>query len=469
MAGKVYFVGAGPGKADLITVRGLEVLRQADVIVYDYLVNKELLEEAKPNADLICCGKLAKKGRYSEGFLIHQEKIHSIVVKKAKDGKKVIRLKNGDPAMFSRLSEELKALVKNRINFEIIPGVTAASAASAYSGIPLTDRKYTSSCIFVTGHEDSGKEKSALDWKYLARCGTIVLYMALERLEKIVRELMGAGRQDDTPCALIQDAGLSTQKLIIGTLRNIAGKAKKQRVKPPALIIIGEVVKLGKKFNWLRKNKKILFTGLSKERFFLKDTHVHFPLIKIEPLEDYGEFDAHLKDLTGYDWLVFTSRYGVKYFFERLKTIKLDSRFLKGIQIAAIGNSTKNALLEHGICADLIPKIESSIGLLKEFCVRGPLKNKKIFLPRSGLSDKGLTDGLRKMGAKVTASVAYRNVMLENLPDLELESFNEIMFCSPSGVRSFVRRFGNSIPKKTKITCIGDVTKKEVQRCRLLD
>lgn len=459
MRGKVYLVGAGPGKADLITVRGWEILRQADVVIYDYLVGKRILEEARPGAELICCDKLAKKGCYRDGFLIHQEKIHALVVEKAKQGKKVIRLKNGDPSVFSRTSQELEALVRNKIEFEIVPGVTAASAASAFSGIPLTDRRYASSCVFVTGHEDPSKKYSNVDWRHLVHCGTIVLYMAVENLKKQAKELLRAGRPQDTPCAVIQDASLLTQKTVIGTLKNIAAKASQQKLRPPAIIIIGQAVKLGKKFNWLKKNRKILFTGLSKERFFLKGTHFHIPLIKIEPLSDYREFDCHLKNLEGFDWLVFTSRYGVKYFFERLKAVNCDSRSLKGIQIAAIGNSTKNALLEHGIRADMVPKKESSIGLLEEFR-QFDSKNKNIFLPRSDISDKGLAAGLKKMGVRVIASVAYKNVMPKNLPDLELHSFDEIVFCSPSGVRNFAKRFG-AIPEGIKVSCIGDVTKKE--------
>jgi len=345
--------------------------------------------------------------------------------------------------------------------------VTAASAAGAFSGIPLTDRRYASSCVLVTGHEGPGKEKSAVDWKYLAHCGTIVLYMALENLSKIIKELLSVGKPQDTPCAVIANAGLLTQSRVIGTLRDIVLKIKKQKLKPPVIIIIGEVVKLERKFNWLEKNRKILFTGLSQERFFLKGNYLHLPLIRIAPLYDYGEFDTHLKNLKGFDWLVFTSRYGVKYFFERLKTIELDSRVLKGIQIAAIGNSTENALFECGIRADLVPKKESSIGLLEGF-KRLDLNNKKIFLPRSDLSDKGLELGLRKLGARIIAPVAYRNVMPENLPDLDLEDFDEILFTSPSGVRNFVKRYG-PIPGRIKVNCIGGVTRKEAKRCRALD
>lgn len=465
MPGKVYLVGAGPGKADLITVRGLEVLRQADVIIYDYLVDKEILKNAHPGAEILCCGRLAKKGRYSDGFLIRQDKIHSLVIKKAKEGKKVIRLKNGDPSIFSRLSEEMEALANSRIDFEIIPGVTAASAAAAFSGIPLTDRRYASSCVFVTGHEDPEKGDSAVVWRNISHCGTIVLYMALENLDKIVKELLLAGRQERTPCALIQDAGLSTQKTVIGTLSDIAVKAKNKKIRPPVMVVIGQVVRSERRFNWLKKNKKILFTGLSKEKFFLKGYHTHLPLIQIKPLSSYKEFDGHLKSIDRFDWLVFTSRYGVKYFFERLQAIGLDSRSLSGARIAAIGNSTKGALLERGIRADLAPEEESSAGLLREF-KNINLKDKKIFLPRSDLSDKGLTGGMKRLGARVTASIAYGNEIPEDLPDLEPGSFDEIIFTSPSGVRNFMKRYG-PVPEGIKVNCIGEVTRREARRCRL--
>ncbi|MCM8798609.1 MAG: uroporphyrinogen-III C-methyltransferase, partial [Candidatus Omnitrophica bacterium] len=366
MVNKVYLVGAGPGKADLITVRGLNILKQADVVIYDYLVDKRILEEARQDAELICCDTLDKE-RYANGFLVHNEKINQLVIKKVKEGKKVVRLKNGDPAIFSRLSQELESLAKNKIEFEIVPGVTASSAASAFSGIPLTERRFASSCIFVTGHEDPTKEESLLDWESIAKQGTIVLYMAVENLRKIIRKLIAIGKSPFTPVAVIQEASLITQKMVKGNLKNIIRKVEEVGIRPPAVIIIGEVVKLEKNFNWLKKSKRILFTGLSLERFFLKGTYFHLPLIKIEPLDDYGEFDHYLKEIKNFDWIVFTSRYGVEYFFKRLRRVNLDSRILKGIKIAAIGNSTKNRLLDFGIIADLVPKRESSEGLVREF------------------------------------------------------------------------------------------------------
>ena len=467
MIGKVYLVGAGPGRPDLITVRGLNILREADVVVYDYLVDKRILENTKEGAELICCDKLAKKGRYSDGFLIHQEKITDLLVKKVKRGKKVIRLKNGDPSIFGRCSQELKALTEERIEFEVVPGVTAASATSCLSGIPLTDRRFASSCIFVTGHEDLTKKRSLIDWGTIAKGGTIVLYMAVENLDNIVKGLLGAGKDENTPVAIVQNVSLPTQKALTARLKDIALKAKRQKIKPPAIIIIGGVAELENKFNWLKKNKRILFTGLSKERFFMKGTYFHLPLIKIEPMEDYREFDSYLKNISEFDWIVFASRYGVEHFFKRLKAVGRDSRTLDSIKIAAIGNSTKNRLLDFGILVDLVPEEESSEGLLRRF-QKEDLKDKRIFLPRSDISDKGLSKNLTKLGAKVTTSFAYKNVIPEDLPDLDLNFFDEIIFTSPSTVRNFKKRY-RSVPKNVKIKCIGDVTLKEAKRCRLLD
>lgn len=207
---------------------------------------------------------------------------------------------------------------------------------------------------------------------------------------------------------------------------------------------------------------------MSKERFFIEKTYFHLPLIKIVPLSDYTEFDNYLKNIEEFNWIVLTSRYGVEHFFKRLNATGFDSRVLKNIKVAAIGNSTKKRLEDFGIIADLVPKNEASQGLLEEFA-KINISGKKIFLPRSDLSDKGLTEGLKERGAKVTASVAYRNIEPCDLPDLELCAFDEIMFTSPSGVRNFVKRYGNNIPKKVKVTCIGDITLKEAKRCHLLD
>lgn len=464
MENKVYFLGAGPGSPDLITIRSLEILRQADVVIYDYLVDKCILDYAKKDAELICCDEIKAIGKL-ESNIIRDEVISQLVIEKFEEGKKVVRLKNGDPSIFGRLSQELEPLVKRKIDFEIVPGVTSASAASCLSGIPLTDRRFASSCTFVTGHEDPTKTESLINWDILTRNGTLVLYMAVKKLPSIIERLIKAGKPLDTPIAIIQNASLINQKILTGSLKDI--KFNLNNITPPAIIIIGDIVKLEEQLNWFKKTRKVLYTGISKERFFSKAMYFHLPLIKILPLEDYTEFDTLLRDIDKYNWIVFSSRYGVQYFFERLFKIGLDTRSLKGIKIAAVGSSTKNRLLDYGVIADLVPEIESSQGLIDEF-KRIDLKGKLIFLPRSDLSDKGLSLGFERQFAKVISSIAYRNVIPQDLPDIDFEFFDEIMFTSPSGVRNFVKRYGIP-PKNLEISCIGDVTLNEAKRWNLLD
>lgn len=463
--GKVYLVGAGPAGKDLITVKGLEVLRQADAVIYDYLIDKELLQEAKEGAELICCDKLRGK-KYSDGFLIHNEKIGQLVAKKAKEGKKVVRLKNGDPSIFSRLSQELEPLVKNKIEFEVVPGVTAASAASCFSGVPLTDRRFSSSVVFVTGHEAAGKDKALVNWKDVAANGSIVLYMAVENISKVAAELIKAGKSARTPIVAISQAGKINQRIVVAVLKNIHEAVKENRITAPAIFIIGSVVRLNERFDWLNKNRRILFTGLSAKRFFLKGNYSHQPMIRIVPLDNYSTFDRHLRKICSFNWIVFTSRYAVQYFFQRLIKIGFDGRCLHNIKIAAVGASTATKLEEFSVIADLIPKVESSKGLLATF-KRIDLKGEKIFLPCSNISDKGLSAGLRNLGAKVAACVAYKNIAPLDLPDLDLKTFDQIIFTSPSGVRNFARRYGKP-PQKVGITCIGEVTRAQAKKFHFL-
>ena len=463
MKNKVYLIGAGPGRPDLISVRGLNILKEADVVIYDYLVDKGLLEEAKNTAELIPTSSLGK-GHYAGNSGDSQSRINTVMVKKAREGKRVIRLKSGDPSIFGRISEELIALRRAKIGFEIVPGITAGIAAAS-CGIPLTDRKHASSCVFVTGHEASGKGKSCLDWDSISRSGTLVVYMAVGTLKRVTEKLKKAGRGANTPVCVIQEAGRVTQRIVRGTLDSIVQKAGSAGIKPPAVIVVGEVAALEEVSGRLFKNNRVLFTGLSRERYFEDKTYFHLPLLKIEPMKDYSEFDGYLRNIGSFDWIVFASRYGVLHFFRRMKEIGLDARVLHGIDIACVGNSTAGKLLDFGVLADLVPKEESSKGLVKEFKKIG-LKGKKVFLPRSDISDKGLEKDLEALGAGIATSFAYRNVAPDHLPDLDLNFFDEVVFTSPSTVRNFNKKYGK-LPLKTKASFIGDVTLKEAKRCKL--
>ncbi len=462
-AQKVYLVGAGP-EASLITVRGLEALRCADVVIYDYLVDERLLDNVKEGAELIACGGLGKKKRLN-AVPDPQKRINALMVKKAGQGRRVVRLKSGDPAVFGRLSEEMEVLSGHGIEFEVIPGVSAASAAACLCGISLTGRRTASAVVFVTGHEDGGKEESSVDWEHIAGCGTIVLYMSAGNIGETAGKLLKAGKPGNTPVAAVSRIGSAAQRTVRSSLENIAAAAK-GKIEAPAVFIIGKTAFAGKSRG--RPGRGVLFTGLSGERFFAGKSCFHLPMIRIVPLPDYTEFDAHLEGIGNFDRIVFTSRYGVRYFFMRLNALKLDSRALKGIRITAIGGSTRKCLEGSGIIADMVPERESSGGLLDEFA-KMDIRGERIFLPRSDLSDKGLTEKLGEMGAEVTACVAYRNIAPSRLPDIDFSVFDEIIFTSPSGVRNFVKRYGNEVPERTRITCIGGVTSREVEKCGLAE
>lgn len=463
MSGKVYIVGAGPGRKDLISVRGANILKSSDVVIYDYLVDKAVLEYVGEDTELICAGKLVGKGRYSKGDRPLVKKIMEVLLDKVREGKRVTRLKNGDPCIFGRLNEELAFLTQHNVEFEIVPGITAGIAAGAYTGISLTDRDVASTCVFVTGHLAEGKDREDIDWRILAKIDTLVVYMGIGNIIEIIDGLINAGKNIDTPVAVIKDATLISQKLVITSLGRLSEDIKKHNIIAPAVLIIGEVVRKERVFNWWRKNKKIIFTGLSTERFFLKGNYYHFPTIEIKPLKSYSRMDMYIKKISIFDWIVFTSRFGVEYFFQRLKFLGYDARYLAGINIAAIGMSTAYRLEEFGIKADLIPKKESSQGLVEEFkrlFNNDNGKRIKIFMPRSNLADKGLKEKLTGLGIDVISCVAYRNVARKDLADIDFQSFDEIVFTAPSVVRSFKKRYG--VIKGIGVRSIGDVTYKAV-------
>ena len=462
MAASVYILGAEPGDPGLITVKGRNILREADIILHDYLVSEKILACSKDDAVKISCEELGKK----EG-LSRQDEIHRLLIDYGRSAKKVVRLKNGDPSIFGRCSEEAAALIYAKVSFEIIPGVTAASAASSLSGIPLTDREVASSCILVTGRESSGKKMDGVSWSSAAQAGTAVFYMTVMTIGKIAAKLISAGLDAQTPAAIIQDVSLPTQRTVLGVLDTIEKQMQDASIMPPALLIVGKAVDKGRLFMQRQRGKNILFTGLSKERYFLEDNYFHLPMIRIDPLEDYGAFDKLLITIDRYDWIVFASRFGVKYFMERLCAAGLDARILSGIKLAAVGGSTGNMLKNYALSADLVPEEESSSGLIDALKKEG-ITGRKIFMPKSDLSDKGLKTAFESLGAVVVSADAYKNVMPENLTDLDFSVFDEVVFTSPSAVRNFKKRYGN-VPGKIKVSCIGAVTLKEAKKCQFLD
>jgi len=296
---KVYIVGAGPGEPDLITVKGSNILREADVILYDYLIDRRILAGVKASAELIAADSFREKEK-GRSPLARQGKINAALIRKAKQGKKVVRLKGGDPFIFGRLADEMKALTNAGIAFEIVPAPTAASAAAAAAGITLTERRLSSSCVFVSGHKQSDDNKDGLDWQSISKNQIIVIYMGVTAIADIVKQLLKAGKSPDTPVVIIQAASLPWEKIIRGKLSNIVTLARSRGIKPPAVIIVGE--NAGQPNRGVHNEKKrILFTGLSNQRYFLRDKFVRLPLIKIEALADYSCFDAHLRNIQAFD------------------------------------------------------------------------------------------------------------------------------------------------------------------------
>jgi len=470
--GKVFLVGAGPGDPGLITIKGLECIRNADVIIYDYLASPALLSHAPEQTEIIYVGK--KGGDHT----LSQERINELIVEKAGSGLTVTRLKGGDPFIFGRGGEEAEILVKENIPFEIVPGVTSAIAAPAYAGIPLTHRKFTSTVAFVTGHEDPGKTESSIDWESLSKgVGTIVFLMGVKNLPQIVGQLTEYGMPSDTPIALVRWGTTSQQITVTGTLENIVEQVNEAGLKAPAIIVVGEVVSLRETLKWFENRplfgKRIIVTRAREQASdlvkLLSDAGaecLEFPTIKVEPPGDWNPLDQAIERLSSYDWLVFTSVNGVKFFFDRLFEYGRDVRALSHLRTAVIGPATEKRLFDFGIRSDIVPesyRAESIVEAFRNENVTGI----KILLPRAKDARSVLPVELRKMGAHVDEiSVYHTSTVTENsgilLQYLEEDAVDLITFTSSSTVKNFKtllppEKFEELI-KKVKVASIGPVT-----------
>lgn len=451
--GKVYLVGAGPGDPGLITLRGKYLLEHAEVVVYDYLANPKLLSYVPKTAKLIYAGK---KGGGLHAFT--QEGINQLLVDHAKEGKMVVRLKGGDPFIFGRGAEEIEELVGEGIDFEVVPGVTSATAAATYAGIPITHREYTASVAFVTGHEDPTKKFSNISWEKLATgVGTIVIYMGIKTLPSITQKLIDFGRSPDTPVAVVRWASTPQQRSVVGTLTTICDVVAKADIKPPALVIVGEVVKLRSTIDWFERRplfgRRIVVTRTREQASDLVAKLeeygaecLEYSTIHIEPVADYRVLDQALAEIDSYGWLLFTSINAVSYFFKRLYSLDLDSRCLAATKIAVVGRATAEELLKYGVRADLIPEKFTGEGLA-EALVKTEVKGSRILLPRALKASEILPEVLGDAGAEVTIAPTYQNIppqgRKEELRDqLESGSVDLITFTSSSTVTNFLTMLG---------------------------
>lgn len=476
--GKVYLIGAGPGDPGLITVKGLDYVRRADVIIYDYLANERLLEHRRPDSELIYVGKQGSR------HTLPQSEINALIVKKAREGKFVARLKGGDPFIFGRGGEEAEELAENGIPFEVVPGVTAATAVPTYAGIPLTHREHTASVAFVTGHEDPTKEESKVHWdKISTGIGTLVFFMGMKNLPYIVDNLISHGRSSDTPVALIQWGTRTDQRVVSGTLSTIVEKVRGAKLGPPSIIVVGEVVQFREKLNWFESKplfgKRIVVTRSSEQAGAFSDllidrgaTPIEFPSISVVPPSSWAELDQAIDQIGAYDWIILTSSNAVRFLFDRLTAREKDIRELKGVRICAIGVKTADTLKQYGLRADLIPAEFKAEGVLTALGGEA-VKGKRFLIPRAKVAREIIPDQLRDRGAHVTIATAYENVK----PTADVDRFKKmfengkisaVTFTSSSTVHNFVEMLGRkeykTLLKGVAVACIGPVTAKTAEQ-----
>jgi uroporphyrinogen III methyltransferase / synthase len=451
--GIVYLVGAGPGDPGLMTRRSLELIAAADAILYDRLIPGGVLDGARADAELRYVGK--EPGRPA----VAQEEINELLVSLGRAGKRVVRLKGGDPFVFGRGGEEAEALASAGVRFEVVPGVTAGVAAPAYAGIPVTHRDAASAVAFVTGHEDPSKDGSAIDWEALARFpGTLVFYMGVKNLPLIAERLVAAGRPAAEPAAVVARGTLAGQRTVTATLGEIAAAVEAAEVRPPAITVVGPVAELQETLAWLERRPlhgevvavtraRAQASELAGRLRALGADVVETPAIRIEPLA------VELPEAP--DLLCFTSPNGVRLYFEALDG---DARSLDGTRIAAIGPGTATALREHGIEADVVPERFVAEGLL-EALDGEPLEGRRVLVARAAEARDTLPDGLRERGAQVEVLALYRTVA-EPLSEAQtgaLERATYVTFTSSSTVRYFLSAAG-TLPEGARAVSIGPVT-----------
>jgi len=451
----VHLVGAGPGDPGLLTVRAVELLGTADVVLYDRLIPPEALRHARADAELVYVGK------QGGGPQMPQAEIERLLVSRARAGRRVVRLKGGDPFVFGRGGEEAEALAAAGVRFEVVPGVTAGVAASAYAGIPVTHRELASAVAFVTAHEDPDKPESALDWDALARFpGTLVFYMGIKNLSLIAERLIGAGRPGDQPAAVVARGTLPGQRTVSGTLAEIAERVAEAGVRPPAITLVGPVARLRETLEWLERRPlhgrvvavtraRAQASGLAERLRALGAEVVETPAIRIEPLA------VELPEPT-HDLICFTSPNGVRLFFEALPG---DARALAGSRIAAIGPGTAAQLHTHGIEADVVPERFVAEGLL-EALADEPLEGRRVLVARAAEARDVLPDGLRERGAAVDVVALYETVAEPLGEDgaAALGRATHVTFTSSSTVRFLVEALDGAGLGEARVVSIGPVT-----------
>ncbi len=478
-AGLVYLIGAGPGDIGLLTIKGARCLQKADAVVYDFHLNSQILTYIKHDAEFIYAGK--RGGHHA----LTQDEINQTLVEQAKQGKVVCRLKGGDPFVFGRGGEEAEVLAAEGIPFEIIPGVSSSIAAPAYAGIPLTHRKYSSSFAVITGNEDATKPDSTMNWEAIAKSfDTLVFLMGVKNLHAITSQLVRHGKSPETPAALVRWGTRPDQRTVVGTVGTIADLAAEQGIKPPAVMVIGEVVRLRPTLSWYEKKplfgQRILITrDYTGEYSVLEDLGAElfeFPTVEIVPPDDYAELDSTIARIERYHWLVFTSANGFNYFLERFRALDRDIRDLKGIRICAIGPKTSEAIQSFALKVDLIPAEFNAEGLCEAFLEeKTSLAGMRILLPRAGAARELFPDKIRALGGAIDTPVTYRGVKAERHGKrlkrfLKEGRITVATFTSAMTFNNFMEIMGEDahvVLKDVKIAAIGPITARAIEKTGL--
>ena len=479
LLGIVYLIGAGPGDPGLITVKGLSRLQEAEVIVYDRLVDRRILGKVGIGAELVYVGK--GPGQRA----MEQEELNRYIVDRALEGKVVARLKGGDPFVFGRGGEEAQALALAGVPFEVVPGVTSAVAAPAYAGIPLTHRDMASSFIVVSGSEDPAKDESSVQWGALARSGgTLVVLMGWSALENITGTLIKEGMEPSTPVALVRWGTEPYQRTVTGTLHNIARRGVDAGLSPPVVAVIGPVVDLRNEVRWFDKKplfgKRVLVTRSRTQMSVLSEMlaeegaqPIELPTIEFSDVEDYSPLDSAIAALHTYSWVVFTSANGVEAFFSRMGVLGGDSRAFGGVKVAAIGPATAAALAQRGIMADFVPDKYVSEAIVQHM-ESVDLKGARVLLPRADIGREELAEGLARLEAQVEQVCVYRTVMPQDSRGkavclLRDGNIDMVTFTSSSTVRNLLDLLDGDrlLLQGVKIACIGPITARTAQELGL--
>lgn len=471
--GFVALIGAGPGDKGLLTVKAVELLAKAEVVVYDRLVSEDILQLIPSNAQKIDVGKENKR------HPVKQDEINEILLRKALEGYFVVRLKGGDPFVFGRGGEELELLIENNVQFEVVPGITSAIAALCYAGIPATHRDYCSSFHIITGHAKAGTEL-IIPFKALTELkGTLVFLMGISALPYIMGGLMEAGINKNIPAAIVENGTRLNQRKLIATVETLEQQAREQQIQSPAIIVVGEVCNLSNSFEWFMKKplfgKKVLVTRpkaalgtISQKLYNLGADTIEYPCIEVIPIQNNERLYNACKHLNEYGWILFSSKNGVDIFFNYLKSKRLDARTLAKVRIAAVGSQTKKALEDRGIFCDFTPEIFDGEHLAKGV-VALMKQNEKVLIFDALIASDDIVNVFNEHNIEFdrvhlydTLYTSENNEMVKEL--IYKGELKYVTFTSASTVEGFVKSMGAMNTHSLTAICIGNQTAKAAKK-----